>query len=207
VFVDALPNCNDLILTNFITQIDLNWMIKVSQLSCSSPNLPPSGCLQYFFGQDQGIVASFNSGGIHLANQQQVICVRYLTLLFYISNHRLKSPLINRREADTCRICWSPVTSTDFQLSGPGSMAITDDNLCCAYGLGGLDDRGFDCLLVAGASNAAGVALKAARFCGSGKGLATLGTQSFLTALPLANTAGVNKSICCKNLNKSKKSQ
>jgi len=51
---------------------------KVTQISCFSPNLPPAGCTQYFFGKQTGTIQSYNFGGTnrHLANQDQVICIR-----------------------------------------------------------------------------------------------------------------------------------
>ena len=34
-----------------------------------------------------------------------------------------------RREVNTCEICWSTQIAADFQVSGPGNMAITDNRL------------------------------------------------------------------------------
>ena len=33
---------------------------------------------------------------------------------------------LDRTEINTCEICWTTQTSSDFQVSGPGNMAITD---------------------------------------------------------------------------------
>ncbi len=52
---------------------------KVTQLSCNHPLLAPQGCTQYFFGVNMDTVRSFNynnGNGLHLANQDQSICVR-----------------------------------------------------------------------------------------------------------------------------------
>lgn len=52
---------------------------KVTQFSCSYPNLAPTGCVQYFFGENPATVQSFNydgGNGRHLANQDQQICIR-----------------------------------------------------------------------------------------------------------------------------------
>ncbi len=53
--------------------------LQVTQFSCEFSNLAPDGCVQYFFGEAMGNVRSFNyngGNGIHLADQEQSICVR-----------------------------------------------------------------------------------------------------------------------------------
>ena len=80
--------------------------------------------------------------------------------------------LLCRREQNICEICWSTVESAlDFQLSGPGKMAITDYRLCCGYGNSGTDTRGFDCLIIPGAMSQNGKALNVMEFCGASLGL------------------------------------
>ena len=103
---------------------------------------------------------------------------------------------LTRREVGFCSICWTPFESpvTDFQLSGPGSMAITDNSICCAYGTNGQDLRGFDCLVIP----ADGENLRANRFCGASKGLASIGTQTARNLAPIPNQNGIDKTICCK---------
>ena len=50
---------------------------KISQFDCNYNNLAPDGCTQYFYGTSTDIVKTYNfSGGQHLANQDQNICVR-----------------------------------------------------------------------------------------------------------------------------------
>ena len=58
---------------------------KVTQYNCDYTNKAPPGCNQYFTGSS-GEVMSFNyqdgnSNGLHLASQDQTICVR---LLYYV---------------------------------------------------------------------------------------------------------------------------
>ncbi len=53
----------------------------MTQYSCSYPNLAPAGCVQYFFdpSSSTGSVQTYNyqsGSGIHLADQDQQICVR-----------------------------------------------------------------------------------------------------------------------------------
>jgi hypothetical protein len=49
-------------------------------------------------------------------------------------------------------------------------MGITADEICCAYGLTGIDVRGYDCLLIPMASSSMGRAMiKANRFCGASR--------------------------------------
>jgi hypothetical protein len=43
-------------------------------------NLAPTGCTQWFYGEVEGQIQSFNfNGGQHLANQNQNICIRYIS--------------------------------------------------------------------------------------------------------------------------------
>ena len=101
-----------------------------------------------------------------------------------------------RREANTCSICWFPANPVaDFAVSGPGMMGITNDALCCGYGLSGLDERGYDCLLIPMASNAQMGMIKANRFCGASKGLATIGSQ---LGVGTTTVTELDKTICCK---------
>ena len=52
----------------------------------------------YYWGPENHNVRSYNyQGGIHLATQRQKICVR--------------------REVGICKLCWTPTTAIDFQLS------------------------------------------------------------------------------------------
>jgi hypothetical protein len=80
VFIDASEACNIL---SFHIGDDggsstVEWAIKVTQFACDYHNLAPDGCLQYHFGDTTGFVQTFNfEGGIHLAQQNQNICVRY----------------------------------------------------------------------------------------------------------------------------------
>ncbi len=53
--------------------------IQVTQYSCDYPNLAPQGCTQYFWGSTFSTVQSYNyqgGSGVHLASQDQNICVR-----------------------------------------------------------------------------------------------------------------------------------
>ena len=52
------------------------------QYDCNYDNLAPEGCTQYFFGVTTDLVKTYNfSGGHHLANQDQLICVRNVLIL------------------------------------------------------------------------------------------------------------------------------
>ena len=73
-----------------------SWSIRVTQLECGSETLAPSGCTQYFYGDTSGTVQTYNyDGGLHLANQNQVQCIR--------------------REKGNCKICYAAVSATDFR--------------------------------------------------------------------------------------------
>ena len=95
-----------------------SWTIRVTQLECGSDGLAPAGCTQYFYGSDSGTVNTYNyQGGRHLANQNQVQCIR--------------------REKGNCKICYAAVALTDFSVSGnsANNKFITQD--CCNYGSDG----------------------------------------------------------------------
>ena len=102
VYVDAdSSGCHELQfnLKTGVNNVRRGWKILVTQFACDHPNLAPPGCTQYFYGQDTGVVKTFNyDGGLHLAKQNQKICVR--------------------RERGVCGLCWSPVVVGDFALSG-----------------------------------------------------------------------------------------
>lgn len=78
----------------FLKNVDEN-LLHFSEL------LPPTGCAQYFTGSGPSHVQTFNynaGNGRHLADQDQLICVR--------------------RESGMCAICWSADAETDVQLGG-----------------------------------------------------------------------------------------
>ncbi len=96
----------------------------MSQHQCDASTLAPDGCLQYYFGTTKGTVESFNFGGeLHLANQNQNICIRY-KLLLSLESYFLKI-LHFRRESNQCRICWSHADN-EFDISGGGPILGTN---------------------------------------------------------------------------------
>jgi len=149
--------------------------------------LAPKGCTQYFFGTDgTGTVESFNyqaGTSVHLANQDQVICVR--------------------REKNMCRICWAANASGDFRVS-KGAMTATTfkgTNGGCGHGADGMGANGYDHLIIPQPVNTASTAKAAANpqseFCGS--------TLFFPTAADTMGTpmvggsAGI-QSICSRSV-------
>ena len=68
--------------------------------------------------------------------------------------------------------------------------------ICCGYGTDGFDTRGYDCLVVPEASNVDGGMIKANRFCGASKGIATFGSQTSQGTI----TTGIqiDKTVCCE---------
>ena len=101
MYIDSSIECNDLSVVYGKGQPNpkRSWNILVTQLPCDYANLAPSGCTQYFYGAVGGTIKTFNfDGGLHLADQDQNICIR--------------------RESNNCRICYSSKVVTDFQVSG-----------------------------------------------------------------------------------------
>jgi len=142
------------------------WAIEVTQFSCDYENLAPQGCLQYHFGNSgAGNVESFNfnaGNGIHLANQNQMICVR--------------------REANMCKICWAPAAAGDFSLSmgtaavGTTVAAAGHNGAVCGYGADGKGAMGYDHVIIPQPENTASPAVAGpgtSKFCGSTLALAT----------------------------------
>ena len=121
-----------------------------------------------------GTLRSFNyDGSVHLANQQQVACVR--------------------REQGKCKICWYASTATDVAVSQFGTTAqgITKDNFCCGYGTKGGDSivgQVYDCLMIPGAikGSSPDTVVQGAIQCGGGKGVITKSASS-----PV-------QTVCCK---------
>ena len=53
--------------------------VLILQISCNSELLAPAGCTQYYTGSGPAHVRTFNyngGNGRHLADQDQLICVR-----------------------------------------------------------------------------------------------------------------------------------
>lgn len=85
VYVDSSTSCNELAFQLGSNAVGVSgvatrsWSIKVTQIDCNSQLLAPSGCTQYFYGAAEGTVRSYNfnnRNGLHLANQNQKICIR-----------------------------------------------------------------------------------------------------------------------------------
>ena len=135
------------------------WNIEVTQFACDYENLAPQGCTQYFFGNSgAGTIESFNfnsGAGIHLANQNQMICIR--------------------REATMSKICYeSTSTGNDFALTkgtaATGSIAAKghNDPVICGYGADGKQTKGYDHVIIPQPEKTDGMAgLGTSRFCGS----------------------------------------
>lgn len=65
-------------LFGLVGYVGVSYAMQITQYDCTFPNLAPDGCTQYFFGMNTDTVQTFNfQGGMHLANQDQNICVRY----------------------------------------------------------------------------------------------------------------------------------
>ena len=83
VYVDMGADCIDLTFQLGLTgTLEAKWNIRVTQYEAMYDNLAPFGCTQYFWKRDsdsdgKGTIQSYNySGSKHLADQDQVICIR-----------------------------------------------------------------------------------------------------------------------------------
>jgi len=142
MYVEADEDCNDLVFQLGAMGIGATlasrmFSIKVTQYSCDFVNLAPEGCVQYLFGSNSGMVQNYNydsGNGVHLANQDQSICIR--------------------RERGQCRICWFQTMETDFQVSATTTVkkGYTQASFCCGYSATTNNIlKGYDCVNIPGA--------------------------------------------------------
>merc|ERR1712180_231701 len=133
MYVPASDQCNVLSanIGSTSTSTSSSFSIKITQIPCSSPVLPPKGCLQYFYGSPSGTVTSYNYAGTSgagtngvsqlLANQHYSACIR--------------------TERTYCAICyWSTTAITGFHMNVPNGDAAIGllgfDTNCGALGVG-----------------------------------------------------------------------
>ena len=145
--------------------------------------MAPEGCTQYFFGDSTGAVQTFNfDGGLHLANQNQAICVR--------------------KERGNCRICWTAENSEDLAVSNvvddPGNMGSFRDSNCCRYGNMGIGTKGYDCFVIPGARKDTefGGPADFSRFCGRNEGI----FAGIVKVPGMPNIAAAESTVCSKGL-------
>ena len=106
MYIEASNECN-ILNFNLAGTVNSKWDIRIIQLHCNSNSLAPLDCTQYYFGQTSGTIHSYNfNGGLHLAKQNQLICIR--------------------KEIQMCQICYSTAMGNeDFDISGTiASMAM-----------------------------------------------------------------------------------
>ena len=113
--------------------------------------------------------------------------------------------IIRRREKNTCEICWYAGAPADFQLSGIGDAAagngqgITDGNICCAYGIDGLNEDGFDCLIFAAPVSDPDLGfLLAMEQCGRSNGLVFAGQKTVLGSTVTVGPGSLDRTLCSK---------
>jgi len=161
------------------------WNIEVTQFSCDYENLAPQGCTQYYYGTSgAGTVESYNfnaGNGLHLANQNQMVCVR--------------------REKNMCKICWTQGATDDFDLSMATADEMGHNGAVCGYGADGMGTMGFDYLVIPQPEKATGAAgLGSSKFCGRQLLLAmTMNTGATVTTADIAS-ATATKTICSKSV-------
>jgi len=116
MYVPASDQCNVLSanIGSTSTSTTGSFTIKVTQIPCNSPVLPPRGCLQYFYGSPTGTVASYNyagSSGTGVSGTSQLL-----------ANHHYNACI--RTERTYCAICyWSTTITTGFHMSVPNGIA------------------------------------------------------------------------------------
>jgi len=152
MYVDMGADCIDLTFQLGSTgTVEAKWNIRVTQYEATYDNLAPFGCTQYFWKQDsdsdgKGTIQSYNwSGAKHLADQNQVICIR--------------------REDDKTKICYSTTVNTDFSISGESGMWQPAKPTCGGYSkAGGGTFR--DALIIRSLEKSTGATLLVSNLCG-----------------------------------------
>ena len=100
--------------------LPLSSCVQVSQVLCSSPVLPPAGCLQYHTGL-AGQVRSFNFLAAtynHLADQYYKVNLQGGV----VTGDTAALQVCIRREQGYCSIAWNPSTDPDsFKISRPAT--------------------------------------------------------------------------------------
>lgn len=113
MFLEAKDDCNELAFSWNDNTAVRSWKVKISQIECSDPNKPPSGCTQYYTG-DSGTFQSYNwnnGNGPHLASQDYQICFR--------------------QEKNSCKINFFERTiGSDFQISHEAGITNTIGDIC-----------------------------------------------------------------------------
>merc|ERR1712223_1753948 len=177
MYVDMGENCIDLAFQLGTSSSNPTWNIRVTQYDMNYDNLAPFGCTQYFWKEDsdsdgKGVITSYNwngGNGYHLANQNQVICIR--------------------REEDKKKICYSTASVNDINISGAKYVgnAIT---YCGGYGGDG-DGKYRDALIIQSLEKVTGAALSQDNICGQ----SGFGTGAAASPLATAN----HKTVCTKS--------
>jgi len=127
MYVDMGQDCVDLTLQLSAASTNPTWNIRITQYEMNYENLAPFGCTQYFWKEDsdsdgKGVITSYNYNGgqgYHLADQNQVICIR--------------------REEDKTRICYFTASLNDINIS---ATKYQPASWCGGYK--GTDDGGYN---------------------------------------------------------------
>lgn len=116
-------------------EMERRWSIRITQVSCWSPNLAPDGCLQYHT-KASDVITSFNfvrnpTGFHYFANMHYSICIRrqlgFCSVLYQengVNGFRL-SPLTNQR----CRDAYVLIPTGSTGRVGDGNLG---DRICGA---------------------------------------------------------------------------
>lgn len=137
----ASASTTDNVNKGITAKVTPKWDLTVYQYECGAINLAPPGCTQYFFGPITGQIHSYNydANTIHLANQNQKICIR--------------------RERNYCWACFATdgITIT-YQIGGVNAIgeSFTFPGQPCGYtaeaanGLGNTDNEAasYDCVII-----------------------------------------------------------
>jgi len=180
MYVDMGEDCIDLTFQLSGTRtLDPTWNIRITQYDMNYENLAPFGCTQYFWKQDsdsdgKGTITSYNwngGNGQHLADQNQVICIR--------------------REEDMTKICFATSEAKDISISG--TQYDPTKTWCGGYKGDAAGQSNRDALIIQSLEKADGGALPYSNVCGQ----AGFSTNAAAVASG-AIVAGV--SVCTKSL-------
>merc|ERR1719369_1343629 len=163
VYVNVKPAGGPIVLTVDTSKMKTmarKWNIKITQISCSSPERAPAGCLQ-FYNETSGTIRSFNFKSPALTEVEGTRQIRNLNYGICISS-----------KVGYCDVTWtqSTISERSFSMSGDARSDVSDNSLTASASVTGTEDCSTDYILIPGGyhknPDTKGV-IQASKYCGT----------------------------------------
>jgi len=143
VYVNVKPAGGPIVLTVDTSKMKTmarKWNIKITQISCSSPERAPAGCLQ-FFNETSGTITSFNYRSQMFTDSNDVATrqIRKLNYGICISS-----------KVGYCDVTWTQSTSSDRSFSVSGDSLSSVNKTAIIPAVTGTEDCPADYILISG---------------------------------------------------------